>query len=132
MPVPVEFVVEGPPLSPQARGRARWIRAVQAAALEQWEAGSPVTVDVVVAITYFYHGRAAIDVDNMAKPILDALKGFVYRDDDQVSALVSRKRNRSNDLPHSDWSDVLMERLSAPGSFVHILVDDAKDREVTV
>ena len=96
------------------------------------KAGPPVTVDVVVAITYFYFGQAPIDVDNMAKPILDALKGFIYQDDKQVTVLVSRKRDLGSDLPDAGQSALLMERLSAPGSFVHILVDDARNREVIV
>ena len=35
---------------------------------------------IVETITYFFDG-AALDVDNIPKPILDALKGVVYFDD---------------------------------------------------
>ena len=46
---------------------------------------------ITVEITHFFEGAPA-DVDNMVKPILDAMKGFVYADDCQVTDLVSRRR----------------------------------------
>ena len=36
--------------------------------------------DVKVAITYFFD-RSSLDVDNVPKPILDALNGLVYFDE---------------------------------------------------
>ena len=41
--------------------------------------------------------RAAMDIDNLPKPISDALKGLVYLDDEQVTDIVCRKRNLNRD-----------------------------------
>ena len=52
-------------------------------------------------ITYFYEG-VALDVDNIPKPILDALKGLVYSDDTEVADLLCRKRDLNGDLRIQD------------------------------
>ena len=38
----------------------------------------------MIAITHFY-GGASMDVDNIPKPVLDALEGLVYVDDEQLT-----------------------------------------------
>ena len=76
MPIPLEVVIERTPLSQQAdRRRLRaWRREVQSAVEQEWDAGPPFAGEVMVTITYFFKGEA-LDVDNMPKPILDALNG---------------------------------------------------------
>lgn len=54
--------------------------------------GDPVTVPVIVLIACEYRRpNPTADVDNLAKLILDALNGYVYRDDRQVMTLVISK-----------------------------------------
>ena len=62
----------------------------------------------MVVITYYFK-RGSLDVDNMPKPILDALNGLVYADDSQVTDLVCRKRDRNRDLQFENPSPVLLE-----------------------
>lgn len=84
----------------------------------------------MVIITYFYKD-ASLDVDNIPKPILDALKGLVYSDDVDVSDLLLRKRNLNGDLRVQNPSSVLLETLRAPQQqFLHIIVDNALNQEV--
>ena len=63
---------------------------------EHWGRSNPPLADrlVAVTITYFAQGGPGEphDVDNLAKPILDAMKGTVYVDDKQVSDLLCRMR----------------------------------------
>jgi Holliday junction resolvase RusA-like endonuclease len=44
-----------------------------------------------VLIIYFYQGETTLDVDNIAKSLLDGLKGVLFRDDRQVSEILIRK-----------------------------------------
>jgi crossover junction endodeoxyribonuclease RusA len=85
LPLPFEFIIDGPPVSQQARRRERvlqWKQEVRRAAQQVWPAGElPVTEPVMIAITHFY-GDASMDIDNIPKPVLDALKGLVYVDDE--------------------------------------------------
>ena len=83
----------------------------------------------MVVITYYYKG-GALDVDNMPKPILDALNGLVYGDDSQITDLVCRKRDRNRDLQFEDPSSVLVETLGRSEQFLHITVANAMSLEV--
>ena len=133
MPVPFEFVVDGPVVSQQARSKERreaWQQDVQDAARDRWDAEPPEAGPVSVTITYFFN-RVDVDVDNIPKPILDALEGLIFSDDAQVSDLLCRKRD-FRDLPvvrnpPADLQDYLRESRQV----VHIHVDHARNREVT-
>ena len=46
----------------------------------------------MLQITYFYDS-VIMDVDNIVKPIQDAIIGLAYIDDDQVTDFFVRKRN---------------------------------------
>ena len=83
----------------------------------------------MVTITYFFEG-AALDVDNIPKPILDALVGLVYSDDSQVSDVICRKRDRDRNLSYRNPSPTLLASLQRPEQFLHIVVTDAPSLEV--
>ena len=82
MPMPFELVLDGPPVSLQARTNAvrNWRDTVRGAAVRRWNNESPFAGEVTVTITYLFDSvnSASLDVDNIPKPILDALKGLVY------------------------------------------------------
>jgi|SRR5581483_267965 len=127
-----EFIVNGPPVSQQARRRERvrqWIDEVRAAASRSWLLGEiPISESVLLIITYFYE-TTSIDVDNIPKPIIDALKGLVFMDDNQVTDMVCRKRNLKEVVVENP-SAVLAEGLSREKDFLYIVVEDAPDQRV--
>jgi len=132
----MEFVVAGAPRSANAnaRSRRRWRERVSRAAREQLreEGGSGTTdQDASVLIIYFYQGEATIDVDNIAKSLLDGLKGVLFRDDRQVSELRVRKTPFGIGLSLTGASLYLMEaieRMSQTSSdFVYVRIDPAPD-----
>ena len=95
---------------------------MQNAAMNLWGSGPPYTGEVTVTITYFFNG-ASLDVDNMAKLVLDALKGLVYADDSLVMDLLCRKRDLNHNLRVQSASATLLQRLARPGQFHHIVVE---------
>jgi hypothetical protein len=130
----MEFIVAGAPRSANAnsRSRRRWRERVSQAARERLEiAGGPTNQDVTVLIIYFYQGETFLDVDNIAKSLLDGLKGVVFRDDQQVSELLVRKSRLSAGLSLTGASLYLLdaiERMSQSGSdFVYVRADPAPD-----
>ena len=134
MPIPFELVMGEPPVSQQARRRGRvreWTRRVRSAATGKWRAQPAVTGAVAVTITYLYDG-APVDVDNMAKPILDALSGLVYEDDSQVSDLLCRKRDRNEELLIREPSPDVLESLRVAGPVLHVVVAPATTAEVAL
>ena len=135
MALPFEFVIDGPPVSQQARRRERirqWSQEVRSVAGQYWLAGElPETGSIKVTITYFFDS-AAPDVDNIPKPMLDALNGLVYLDDEQVTDVLCRKRNLNNDLRVENPSSVLTEGLSRGNEFLHVLVEEAPDQQEVI
>jgi crossover junction endodeoxyribonuclease RusA len=71
-----------------------------------------------------------MDVDNIPKPISDALKGLVYFDDEQVTDVLCRKRNLNSNLRVEKPSPVLAEGLSRGNEFLYIVVQEAPNQEV--
>ena len=130
MPLPLEFVVDGPPVSQQTRKRGRlsgWKRDVRNVAGQHWSGEPPVQGKVMVGITYFFTGQSP-DVDNIPKPILDALNTLVYTDDSQVFDLLSRKRYiyRIKRVKNP----TLLGPLQGSKPFLHIFVTRAPSQEV--
>jgi hypothetical protein len=103
---------------------------VRNAAERRWASQDPLAGDVSVTITYFFDD-AKLDVDNIPKPILDALNGLVYSDDSQVSDILCRRRDRRRDLRILNASPMLLDYIDKPGQFLHITVGDAPSQEVT-
>lgn len=131
--LPFEFVIDGPPVSQQTRRREKlrtWISEVQNEAKRHWPTDElPNSGLIMVKITYFYED-ISVDVDNIVKPILDALKGLVFVDDDQVTDLFCRKRSLDESFRVEDVSEILAERLSRENEFLYIIVQEAPDQEV--
>ncbi|MDZ8188299.1 MAG: RusA family crossover junction endodeoxyribonuclease [Nostoc sp. ChiSLP02] len=71
-----------------------------------------------------------IDVDNIPKPILDAIKELAYKDDRQVSDLVVRKRDLSGNFRIENMTPTLAEGFARGNEFLHIVVIDAPNQEV--
>jgi crossover junction endodeoxyribonuclease RusA len=129
--LPFEFTIKGPPVSHQTRNKQRlrqWKNDVAAAATAAWPHPNAVTDDVSVTITYYYEG-ASPDVDNIIKPIQDALIGIVFNDDDQVVDTKSRKRLIDGSFRIRGASAVLLSAFADGDDFLHIKVDEAPDME---
>lgn len=83
----------------------------------------------MLTITYFYE-ESGMDVDNIPKPISDALKGLVYVDDSQINDILCRRRDLSAGLRVVDPSPTLAAGFDLGVEFLHIRVDPAPDQEV--
>jgi len=70
----------------------------------------PTHQDVAVLIIYFYQGEAVLDVDNIAKSLLDGLRGVLFRDDRQVSELLVRKSRLSAGLSLTERAYIYWKR----------------------
>jgi len=130
--LPLEFVVFGTPMSSQASSDAKrfWRERVSgeasvAAAAIQW---APLDV-VALRVAYFYVDAPAADLDNIVKPIQDALKGIAYDDDIQVIDLIASMRPKiGTDLIR--MSAVLAAGFAGNSDFVYITVHRSSVVEV--
>lgn len=134
--LPLEFIVDGTPVRHQAKSRPLWQQKVKNAAIAIWGSKPPVEGSLAMTITYLFdrigHPGEEPDVDNVPKPIVDALKELVYPDDVTVTDLLCRKRYLDGDLQIQHLTPALRQSLSRNVEFVHIFVDDAPIKEVSL
>ncbi len=133
-----EFIVNGRPVSQQARKRGKgnrlqdWKKTVRQEAEKYWSSEQKTATGLVMLqITYFYDS-VQIDIDNIVKPIQDAIKGLAYVDDNQTSDLLVRKRNLSGNLRIENMTSTLAEGFASGNEFLHIVVIDAPNQEVII
>ncbi|MGK7895586.1 MAG: RusA family crossover junction endodeoxyribonuclease [Xenococcus sp. (in: cyanobacteria)] len=128
-----EFIVDGPPVSQQTRRRERlraWKAIVRQEAEKYWSSEQKTATGLVMLkVTYFYDS-VAMDVDNIVKPIQDAIIGLVYVDDNQITDVLVRKRDLSGNFRVENMTSILAEGFARGNEFLHILVTDAPDQEV--
>ena len=98
---------------------------------QHWPAGElPAIGRIMLTVIYFYESEPSMDIDNIPKPISDALKGLVYLDDEQVTDVSCRKRNLNINLGIENPSRVLAEGFRRGNEFLYIVVEEAPDQEV--
>jgi len=91
---------------------------------------SPSAVDAfVLRIAYFHVDAAAADLDNIVKPIQDALQGIAYADDRQVIDLVASMRRKGSPGPLL-LTPILADGFSGGSDFIHVVVDQSSRIEV--
>jgi crossover junction endodeoxyribonuclease RusA len=120
--LPWDFVVPGVPVSVQAKrpSIARWKQVVQTAARAAWPGGaSPLGCKLQLHITYF-HDAAPLDVDNMIKPIQDALCGIIYIDDNQLIDTHGHLRDINDRYYVRRMTPAQAHGFSSGQPFVHI------------
>lgn len=128
-----EFTIAGPPVSHQTRNRDRlrsWKTSVRNCAEQQLpEDFTLVTDEVTFSITYYYEGHSP-DVDNIIKPIQDALVGLVFEDDSQICVTKSSKRNVNGSFRVRGISPIVLTAFAEGDPFLHVRVESAPDMEV--
>ncbi|MFY9621864.1 MAG: RusA family crossover junction endodeoxyribonuclease [Pyrinomonadaceae bacterium] len=124
-----EFIVSGTPISAQAssRSKACWKADVSNAAFGAVADEHALVADSVrVTIVYFYVSTD-LDLDNIIKPILDALIDVIYINDFQVANIAAAKRDLSGRLFLEGVSPEIIRHLGAtanePRDFVFVAVE---------
>lgn len=132
--LPLEFTVPGPPVSHQSSNRqllAAWQQQVRTAAAGSWRGTLPLTVPLRIVVVYYHNGAVArIDMDNMLKPIQDALIGLVYDDDVQITDAAMRKTPATRPINVFGQSLPLLQAFAVGQEFVHVLIDHAPDHSI--
>ncbi len=123
--LPFDFALPGPPVSLQTKNKTnlrQWKSRVKAAAEAVAQSATPRTEELKVKITFF-HESDSPDVDNIIKPIQDALVGVVYLDDCQVAATGCTRRDIDGAYRIRRAPQCLVDAMSAGDDFIHVTVD---------
>jgi crossover junction endodeoxyribonuclease RusA len=132
---PIEFLVHGRPASTQTKRhatRAAWRERVKAAsrgvvATDHWAA----TGRIAVTLFYFPDGDMQGDIDNIAKPVLDALGRHIYLDDSQVERVVVQKFEPDRTFRFGDPSRTLAAAVDGARPVLYVRLSDNPFEDLT-
>ena len=125
---PLEFVVGGTPVSLQTKRREsldEWKERVAEASRTALPEGHFAT-DEPLGVTLYYFLAAAMqgDLDNIVKPILDALGGNVYIDDQQIHRILIQKFEPGSVFSFSQPTPTLGKALEQPKPALYVRLSD--------
>jgi hypothetical protein len=125
---PLEFVVAGTAVSLQAKRREsldEWKERIKAASRTVLPEGHFATDDpLAITLYYFPASEMQGDIDNIIKPILDALGRHIYLDDRQVQRVVIQKFEPGNVFSFTQPSPTLGSALEQPKPALYIRLSD--------
>ena len=132
---PIEFIVHGTPVSQQAKrseSREEWKRRVKSASRQALPA-SHFASDERIAVTLYYLPDEPMqgDIDNIVKPILDALSRHIYLDDRQVERLVVQKFEPDNVFTFTQPSQTFATALRAMPPLLYVRVSNDPFEELS-
>ena len=125
----LEFVVPGPPVSNQSPGPNlnTWRATVEAEARKRWT-NSVLSSNLKLILINFHVGnKPSVDIDNMSKPIFDAMQGIVYEDDRQIRQAEISHVPINAPLVFVDASMIVVMAVQAGNQFVYVRIEDAVD-----
>ena len=130
MAMHLEFVVLGPPISNQQStlaGKANlaaWRAAVRGRAQRKWPKPWLAGELKAIIINFYSGAEPPLDLDNMAKPILDAMQSIVYRNDRQVTQAEISHLRIDAAFPVVGVRRVLLNALRTGEEFVYVRLED--------
>jgi len=132
---PFEFVVEGTAVSLQAKrpqSIAQWKSEIVEASRAALPEGHFAT-DAPLAVTLFYFPAAEMqgDVDNIVKPILDAMDRHIYMNDRHIQPILVQKFEPGNVFEFSLPTPTLRDALNRPKPVLYIRLSDDPFGELT-
>ncbi|PZA10307.1 RusA family crossover junction endodeoxyribonuclease [Rhodopseudomonas palustris] len=132
---PIEFIVADTPVSLQAKRRQsldQWKRQVISASRVALPEGHFATARPISAMLfYFPPTEMPGDIDNIVKPILDALGGHIYLDDRQVQRVVVQKFEPEGIFPFAAPSPTLEAALRGAKPVLYVRLSDDPFEELS-
>jgi Holliday junction resolvase RusA-like endonuclease len=131
--LPIEFLVLSRPMSLQTNSRVRfqsWKSQVRAEAAKAW-GGRPILSEgeFHLTIVHLHHDVSTPDVDNIIKPIQDALEGVVLFNDNLVSDVESHRRMAGGRFEPARLPELLVDALDSSLDCVYVRLADAAKLE---
>ena len=124
--LPFELIVFGSPISLQTNNRAllqSWKAKVRQTAIAHLPFNTIPTRDRIQVEIIYYYKSMPLDIDNIAKPILDAFNLLVYIDDRQITDLIIRKRFLNSSADTRGISPIIVSALTQDRPFIFIKIE---------
>jgi crossover junction endodeoxyribonuclease RusA len=126
-----ELLIPKRPVSHQAKSRENlqaWKDYVYGRARSKWR-GTPLTADGVRVTLVYLCDDSPADIDNIIKPIQDALVGVVLADDIQVTDVDSHRRFLTDQIDITRLPPLLTEGVVSGEECVYVRVSLASELE---
>jgi crossover junction endodeoxyribonuclease RusA len=127
-----EILIPKRPVSHQAKNRENlqaWKDYIYGRARNEWSGGTPYTkVGLRLTLVYLCDESPA-DIDNIIKPIQDALVGVVYADDSLISDVDSHRRFLSDAIDLTNLPPLLITGISLGEECIYVRVCLAENLE---
>ncbi len=130
MAVHLEFVILGPPISNQqstTHGKtnlAAWKAAIAGAATLNWSNPTLTTELKAVIINVYAGNEPSVDVDNLSKPILDAMQKIVFDNDRQIVQPEITHAKIGAAYQVMGVRPIIVTALQAGNQFVYVRIED--------
>lgn len=123
---PIEFLVHGTPVSLQSKravAKEAWKDRVRAASTTRLPDSHFASGEHIAIILYYFPNEPMQgDLDNILKPILDALKRHVYIDDRQVERILVQKFEPDRLHPVGRLTPTLEQALEADRPVLYVRI----------
>jgi crossover junction endodeoxyribonuclease RusA len=127
-----EILIPKRPVSHQAKNRENlqaWKDYIYGRARNEWSGGTPYTkVGLRLTLVYLCDDSPA-DIDNIIKPIQDALVGVVYADDSLISDVDSHRRFLSDAIDLTNLPPLLIKGIRLGEECIYVRVCLAENLE---
>lgn len=97
-------------------------------AAKHWANGTPpVSLSWLRFTIVYLCDESPADIDNIIKPIQDALVGLVFEDDFLVSDVDSHRRSLDEPIDVTDLPPLLQRGVAVGNECVYVRISDAQD-----
>ena len=122
-----EFLIPRRPLSLQAKSKSlrSWKAFVRQEATKVWT-GSSLQGDNLHLTLVYLCDESPPDIDNIIKPIQDALVGLVFDDDSQIADVESHRRFLDDTLDLTSLPQLLLSGIASQKECVYVRVADSQ------
>jgi crossover junction endodeoxyribonuclease RusA len=127
-----EMLIPRRPVSHQAKNRENlqaWKDFVYGRARSEWKGGTPYEKSGLRLTLIYLCDPSPSDIDNIIKPIQDALVGIVYADDLLISDVDSHRRYLSESIDLKNLPSLLVEGAVLGEECVYVRVSLAENLE---
>lgn len=130
-----EMLIPRRPVSHQAKNRQNlqdWKDYVYGRARIDWIGGTPIATQGLRLMLVYLCNDFPADIDNIIKPIQDALVGVVYADDSLISDVDSHRRFLSDAIDVTNLPPLLVKGVTLGEECIYIRVSWAENLEIYI
>ncbi len=132
---PIEFLVHGTPVSHQTKrpaAKAAWQKRIRQASMTAIPAPHFVSEGRIAVSLYYLPGEPMEgDIDNIVKPILDALCRLIYIDDRQVERVVVQKFEPGNVFNFAQPTTTFVKALADAKPVLYVRISNDPFEELS-